>query len=550
MRIRVSLGVLVAMASLVACGGGGDGDTDASVDSSAPDAATGCTSDDACRDDDFCNGEERCVEGACVPGDGPCGAGTVCDPTNRRCELGCTTDADGDGAIARSCGGTDCDDEDASRHPGATEVCDDEAVDEDCDPTTFGGRDDDGDGYEDARCCNDVAGFARCGTDCDDTSASVQPGSPEVCDDVDTDCDGSVDEGVSYTLYVDEDRDGFGDSASSPERACRFIPGRAIVGDDCNDGDESVSPGARDVCNGVDDDCDGSIDEDAETLCRDALGIVEAACAHLEGEDAPRCVVTSCEGSRYDCNLDPSDGCEADVCTDLAHCSACGGFEGTCDFGFCDRGRCAPSATGIGLASGRVLRDRDGVAIEGAVVSRVRDCRGEDRSTSDVNGVYTTFWGYTPRFVLMRTEAAGYVTQIDAETSWGEIRLLEESELATILDASPVPVDRRLGVVIVDAPGGIAEIVEPIAGVYRAPVVPGTRYDLPLGDRVRRVFVNVRPGKARIRAGEAGDSGTTTSCSSVEDGPADSPIWHDVEIRGDAIVHVPFGYCSGGRTGG
>ena len=206
MRIRVSLGVLVAMASLVACGGGCDGDTDASVEDCGVDAFTGCTSDDACRDDDFCNGEERCVEGACVPGDGPCGAGTVCDPTNRRCELGCTTDADGDGAIARSCGGTDCDDEDASRHPGATEVCDDEAVDEDCDPTTFGGRDDDGDGYEDARCCNDVAGFARCGTDCDDTSASVQPGSPEVCDDVDTDCDGSVDEGVMRLCGSDEGR--------------------------------------------------------------------------------------------------------------------------------------------------------------------------------------------------------------------------------------------------------------------------------------------------------------------------------------------------------
>ncbi|MEZ4249692.1 MAG: putative metal-binding motif-containing protein [Polyangiales bacterium] len=305
MRIRVSLGVLVAMASLVACGGGGDGDTDASVDSSAPDAATGCTSDDACRDDDFCNGEERCVEGACVPGDGPCGAGTVCDPTNRRCELGCTTDADGDGAIARSCGGTDCDDEDASRHPGATEVCDDEAVDEDCDPTTFGGRDDDGDGYEDARCCNDVAGFARCGTDCDDTSASVQPGSPEVCDDVDTDCDGSVDEGVSYTLYVDEDRDGFGDSASSPERACRFIPGRAIVGDDCNDADETSEPGARRVQRGR----QRLRRVDRQTRRRSAAtrsASWKPRGAHLEGEDAPRCVVTSCEGSRYDLNLDPA----------------------------------------------------------------------------------------------------------------------------------------------------------------------------------------------------------------------------------------------------
>ncbi|MCB9637034.1 MAG: putative metal-binding motif-containing protein, partial [Sandaracinus sp.] len=334
------------------------------------------------------------------------------------------------------------------------------------------------------------------------------------------------------------------------ERACRFIPGRAIVGEDCNDADETVSPGARDVCNGVDDDCDGTIDEGAETLCRDALGVVEAACTHLEGEDTPRCVVTSCAGSRYDCNLDPSDGCEADVCSDLAHCSACGGFEGRCDFGFCDRGRCAPSSTAIGVAGGRVLRDRDGAPVEGAVVSRVRDCTGADRAVSGASGVFAVFWEYERRFPLMRTEAAGYVPQIDGESSWGAVRLLEEAELATILDASPVPVDRRLGVVVVDAPAAIAEIVEPIAGVFRAPPIPGTRYDLSLGDRVRQVFVNVRPGKARIRAGEAGDSFTTTSCSSVEGGPADLPIWHDVEIRGDAIVHVPFGYCSGGRVGG
>lgn len=63
-------------------------------------------------------------------------------------------DVDGDGAASIECGGDDCDDYDRKRFLGNTEVCDVYGHDEDCNPSTFGGRDQDGDGFESYACGN------------------------------------------------------------------------------------------------------------------------------------------------------------------------------------------------------------------------------------------------------------------------------------------------------------------------------------------------------------------------------------------------------------
>lgn len=98
------------------------------------------------------------------------------------------------------------------------------------------------------------------GVDCNDTSASIYPGAPEVCDSVDNDCDGEADEGAKITYYYDGDRDGFG-TAGSTYTACTAPVGYVAQAGDCNDTNASIYPGAAESCDGVDNNCNGSIDE-------------------------------------------------------------------------------------------------------------------------------------------------------------------------------------------------------------------------------------------------------------------------------------------------
>ena len=83
----------------------------------------------------------------------------------------------------------------------------------------------------------------------------------EICDGLDNDCDGEVDEGLDRTWYADADADGFGDPNASVE-ACAQPEGHGTDASDCDDTDSAIHPGADELCNELDDDCDRAIDED------------------------------------------------------------------------------------------------------------------------------------------------------------------------------------------------------------------------------------------------------------------------------------------------
>ncbi len=302
---------------LLTWAGCGDDDGDSSLDfGPGPDTGVRCASDADCDDGVFCNGAERCMPGAplrnaqdCVAGDDPCGETDSCDEAMDMCEP--CIDADEDGA----CAAVDCDDEDPARYPGNTEVCDAMGVDEDCDETTFGTKDDDEDGYVDDACCNDVGGEPVCGRDCDDDDSRVFWGSGEFCDGLDNDCNGAVDEGVTGTYYPDLDGDGFGDRDGTPALACYATLTRRPTMVDCDDGDPLVFPGAGERCgNSIDDNCDGTVDENCtcssgETRtggcplpgrCRDADAVCVGGLFQCAASPGP--VDETCNGVDDDCD--------------------------------------------------------------------------------------------------------------------------------------------------------------------------------------------------------------------------------------------------------
>ena len=271
-----------------------------------------CATDEQCRNANACDGVERCGDGLCFAGT-RAGDGTTCDADfdaetrdlclaahcvqsicgdgftdmpSEACDDGNTTDGDGcDADCTTSCSGpADCDDGDpctddrcfeamrCEHDPldgpscGLDGVCQsglcvpagcgngtvDMAVGEQCDPP-------DGAGCmpncqwqceidaqcEDGDVCNGVS-------TCDLASHKCQGTSDLVCDDANA-CTLDSCDALAGCLYAIEDVDGDGHAAM-------------LCGDDCDDADASVHPGAPETCNGIDDDCNGAVDDNPATI--------------------------------------------------------------------------------------------------------------------------------------------------------------------------------------------------------------------------------------------------------------------------------------------
>ena len=165
----------------------------------------------------------------------------------------------------------DCNDKVKTIHPGATESCDD--LDTNCDGTIDTGCDKDKDGYCDAGLLVKAPAPKVCtngGGDCDDFNNDVNPGANEVCGNaIDDNCNGSKnDENAKgcKTFYFDSDGDKHGVNSSK----CLCLAAGAYTaptGKDCNDNDNTINPDATEACDTKDNDCDGDVDEAGATGC-------------------------------------------------------------------------------------------------------------------------------------------------------------------------------------------------------------------------------------------------------------------------------------------
>jgi hypothetical protein len=173
-------------------------------------------------------------------------------------------DADGDG-YTDGVTKVSCEQPDGYVSQAQTGDCNDN--DKNINPNTVWFKDKDKDGYTDGTtkvsCSKPSDEYVSSTTagDCDDNDTNINPVRAEICDGLDNNCNGTIDDGVLLVFYKDLDGDGYTDGAT--QVGCSASQGYVLsaTSGDCNDSDSSMNPGRTEICDNKDNNCNGQIDE-------------------------------------------------------------------------------------------------------------------------------------------------------------------------------------------------------------------------------------------------------------------------------------------------
>jgi RHS repeat-associated protein len=183
----------------------------------------------------------------------------------------------------------------------------------------FGGTDLDGDGHQAIGSC----GTSPYADDCNDNDAAIHPGAPEICDGKDNNCNGQIDEGFSVGIPCSVGigackRDGF--TICSPDgtgTVCNATPGQPLP---------EVCDGIDNDCNGAVDDLppqtcySGPIFTAGVGICKTGTQYCEnGAWSECSGEVTPQ--EEKCDGIDNNCNGEVDEVCQCNETSMLSSAS-------------------------------------------------------------------------------------------------------------------------------------------------------------------------------------------------------------------------------------